>query len=801
MFAVGGRVPSRVTETTVATEAMVDGQLAYDDKKQLVRQALRDRIKATAGAYEYVWVYVADMTDSAVVYADMNDVLHQCDYAIDAANVVTLGEPVQVVRTYAPDPAVTPVPAGSGLVDDVVETDRVATPTDARVIEAKGTAADGGRIFRVRMIEAGDSKNGRRYPEAVLRAAASLYEGSKAYNRHRDLAELKSGTIEGMVGAYRQVEAQADGLYADLHLLPGATHAAEALDAALAGQADGLDPLIGLSHDVYATFKPVAENGVQLQEATTITKVNSVDLVSDPAAGGKASRVVANNDPTGAEPAIEKEDTVPTKEEILAAFKDASPEELAEVGLTKATETTVAPAPPAAPEKVLEGTLAQPKTGWMARAMIKEMTADAGLPQAAIEAITGALPDRITEADVAAQIAAVKGGLAILERASLVPTVTVTVTQESIDKKKAALDAFFDGRFSEGYYSFRQAFTDFTGLQPRSWDEDFNRTILRECFGPGFDSSQRAEESLTSSSWAQVLGDSVTRRMMAEYKLPELQSWRQIVSSMVPVNDFRTQRVGRIGGYGELPIVAEGGPYQPLTSPGDEEATYGINKKGGTEDITLEMIANDDVRKISSIPVKLGRASAQTLYRFVWGFLKDNATCTYDGVALFHANHGSNVTTSALSQSALTTARKVMREQQAYGDSSEVLNTTPRHLIVPAALEEKAWTLCTSVVSVGAVASDAELSRTAPNMHQGMNPIILPFLTDPSDWFLAADPSGINTIEIGFYLGKQDPELFSQADGNSGSVFTADKYTIKIRHIYNGSILDHRGFYGGVGVA
>ncbi|MDH2425777.1 hypothetical protein [Sphaerisporangium sp. TRM90804] len=801
--ASAGDQPRRVTETATAVEALIDGELSYDDKRELVRAALVARNRTQAGT-SYGWVYISDLTDSAVVYASFTDDLYQCDYTIGAGNTVELGEPFRVVRTYAPDPAAAPTPDEPVAGEVLVETHRVSAAADARVIEAKGTGADGGRIFRVRMIRAGDSKNGRRYPQAVLAAAAALYEGSKAFDRHRDLAELKSGTIQGLVGAYRQVEAAEDGLYADLHLLPGAKHAAEALDAALAGQADGLNPLVGLSHDVYATFTPVTENGVQLQEATAITKVNSVDLVSDPAAGGKASRVIANTI-TGAEPTTETEAPVPaTKQEILAAFKDATPEELAEVGLAKAAETTAVPAKPADPptsEKVLEGTVAQPKAGWMAKAMIKAMVADAGLPETAVEAITGALPDRITEADVASQIAGVKGGMAILERASLLPSVTVTVTQESRDAKIKALDAFFDGRHSEGYHSFKQAYFDFTGYRSTDWTEDVNRRILRESFGIGFDSGIRAEESLDTTTWAQVLGDSITRRMMALYSLPSLQSWRQIVSSFVPINDFRTQRVGRVGGYGTLPVVAEGGPYQPLTSPPDEEASYALSKKGGTEDLTMEMIVNDDVRAISAIPTKLGRAAAQTLFRFVWDFLRLNVVCTYDGVPLFHASHGNNITTSVLTQTALTTARMRMRQQAAYGDASEILDNTPRHLIVPAALEEAGWTLATSAVSVGGVATDAELSRTAPNLHQNLNLIVLSYLTDPSDWFLAADPAAVPTIEIGFFQGRQDPELFTQADGNVGSMFNADKMTLKIRHIYSGTVLDHRGFYGGVGVA
>ena len=47
------------------------------------------------------------------------------------------------------------------------------------------------------------------------------------------------------------------------------------------------------------------------------------------------------------------------------------------------------------------------------------------------------------------------------------------------------------------------------------------------------------------------------------------------------------------------------------------------------------------------------------------------------------------------------------------------------------------------------------------------------------------------------HQGRQDPELFVQNDATNGSVFTADKVTYKVRHIYSGTVLDHRGLSRG----
>lgn len=771
-----------VSENSV-TEALINGSRSWDDIRELVRRAVRNRLQNDAGMY--VWAYIVDISDTDVVYMAESDKLFQCGWSL-SGDVVELGEAVQVERTYAP------LPTGDGE-DQAATESRTVVEGLARVIEAKGKAADGGRIFAVRVIAYGDSKNGRRYPESVLRKAAGLYEGAKAYDHHRSEEEMRSGTIAGLVGYYRTATATSEGIEADLHLLPSAVHAAEALDAALAHE--GTEPFVGISHDVYAKFKPIQENGQQIQEATEITSVCSADIVAHPAAGGKATRVVAggiDNEPAGDAPAGQSTKESGVKpEDVLAALGKASDEQLAAVGLTKAGSKTTETDKPAATEKVTEA--GEAKDSMLGRWMIQQKVKDAELPESMVESLTAALPDRITESIVDAQIATVKGMLGNLERAGLAPTVTAKVTQESIEKKIKALDAMFAGNYREGYRSFKQAHADFTGRRRYAFDEDENRVIMRESIG-SYDSATRSTESMDTTSWDVVLGDAITRRMIALYSQPSLQTWRQIVSDIVPVNDFRTQRRERIGGYGTLPVVNQGAPYQPLQSPTDEEAVYAVIKRGGTEDLTFEMVANDDMKSVIQIPRLLGLAAAITLYRFIWDILPTNAAVTYDSTALFHANHGNTDNPAVLGQSTLSAARKKMRKQAAYGDSTNVLSTVPKFLIVPPDLEEIAFQLCTSAV---AVPSTPAGPSDTPNIHRGLTPIVIDYYTDANDWYTAADPALTPTIEVGFYQGREDPEVFTQADPTVGSMFNADKLTYKIRHIYSGTPLDHRWTYRG----
>jgi len=668
-----------------------------------------------------------------------------------------------------------------------------------RVLEAKGTGNDGGRVYRVQILKYGTSKNGNRYLESVMRNAAPLYEGAKAFDHHRTQAELQSSTLQGLVGTYRNVEATGDGLYGDLHLMPSQAHVAEALDQTIANQAAGLAPSVGISHDVMANFRaPTQVGGKRVREATAITAVQSADVVADPSAGGRAERQLESTQttPSGAEQVQESE--VQASAQLAAVLQTLSPEqraralEAAGLGPDGVTESTYPS------ERVVENTRTTEagtfsKASTIGRLVLKDKAEQANIDHRIVEAAVG---DRFTEADIDNWVSAYKAALAPAERVGLEPRNPVIVTREAVDKRKNALDLMFQGDFQRGYHSFRQAFVDFTGRAPRAFDEDFNRVMLRESYGTGFNST-RTTESMDSTTWAQALGDSVTRQMIREYTLDNLNTWRKVVR-IVPVQDFRTQRRIHLGGYGTLPTVLEGGPYQPLTSPGDEEATYAVAKRGGTEDVTLEMIANDDVRSISRIPGKLGRAAARTLYEYVWAFFSGNATYTGDSTAWFHTNHTNTDTSAGLSQTTLSTGRRKMIEQTAYGDTTEVLGIGPKYLIVPPELEELAYQLTQSRV---AIPSTPAGPTDTPNIHSamGLEYILVPSFTDANDWFLLADPNDVPSIELGFYQGREEPELFTQNDQATGSMFDSDRVLWKIRHIYNGTLEDFRGGYRGVG--
>lgn len=342
------------------------------------------------------------------------------------------------------------------------------------------------------------------------------------------------------------------------------------------------------------------------------------------------------------------------------------------------------------------------------------------------------------------------------------------------EKVADMLDAFFDPAHDDhaSARSFKECYANITGDHRVTGRLDAcDQVLLRE--------------SLGSTDFSNVLGDAITRRMIADYRTPGVYDvWRQI-ATIGNATDFRTQERTRFGGYGDLPIVAEAGPYTAVTSPTDEKATFAVAKRGGTEDVTLEMVKNDDAGAIMRIPTKMSRAAQRTLAKFVLDFIVNNAAI-YDAVALFHASHG-NLGATALSTATLAAARLAML-QQTEKDSGDRLNIGPKSLLVPTDLEEAA---------VDLFRRSTENDKTF-TQSLSLNVIPVWYWTDANDWATVADPMDIPTIEVAFLDGDEEPALFVQDNPTQGSMFTNDKMTWKLRHIYGGDVLDYRGMYKAV---
>lgn len=761
----------------------------YGQLLDLVRQAIRDKLRLSANGGDFYADVRGIWPDRVVV--QYKGRLYSYPYILTVDNTVALGEAQEVVADYAP--------VGTA-------------PAPVREAEAAFREAADGSI-EVTLIRAGRSGNRNYYPDAALREAAPMFEGVRVFAKS-DAEHIagKGKDVRNLIGGIYSVRF-IEGTVPDSGALVGTFKAIDPSDAAVTKMVEavkrGMQSLLGLSIDADARTRTRKAGAEKLREAVRFVKVHSVDLIVEPGAGGGLDRLTeaaADPDfppPTSTTETEQGSQAMPLwKQRMLEAVKAKDPAKYAAVNFETITDDEVVnlheavcgSLVPAAggsgnndPQRMSE---AQHQGGdntpltradlavFELRGTARDRIGAAKLPQASkdrlLAQVATATADRLTEAAVGDLIKAEGDYVARLTESGAVRVPmfgqgSIQVGDRSLTMRDM-LDAFWDpGHKDHGrVQSIKECYVEMTG----------DRQVtgrLREC------DQSRMAESLGSNSFAEVLGDSITRRMLDDYRAAvDFDGWRQLVS-VVPLNDFRVQHRTRWGGYGDLPAVAEGADYQPLGSPTDEEATYRATKRGGTEDVTLEMIKNDDVGVIRRIPGKLSRAAKRTLAKFVFDFLRNNQAI-YDGKALFHADHG-NLFTAALDKTALAAHRLAMLKQTEM-DSNDRIGITPTRLIVPVELQEAA----------------VDLFKLATNNEKTfiqtltMNIIPVWYWTDANDWCTAADPLDIPGIEMGFLDGKEEPELFVQDSPTLGSMFAADKLTYKIRHIYGGAVTDFRAF-------
>lgn len=695
------------------------------------------------------------------------------------------------------------------------------------------------------LIEAGMSANRHMYRPEVLQKAAPLFENIKAYVDHPNEIErqkaLPERSVKDIAGWFTNVKFQ------EGRGIVGTFTVAESQPwlKALLLQTHTQNPsLVGFSIMADGKVKASKNGDQSYWDVESIDQAFSCDLVTQPAAGGKIAELLESQNKevlkameleglTVDELVTKRPDILQKiqddlKEKITAEAKAAELAAVEEAKKKKADEDEKEAKEKAAScsENKEEDKVSEQESQKVtddikealkalkvqeSRMTLKEKLSESDLPKVIKDRISASMSNQVVTAEeIDKAIKDEKEVLGKLAESKDAPMFKQTVREmlAPVDKIGKALDGMFDGKSVDGVrpvQSLKEAYAAFTGKDYFEINSNPSE-ILRESLGytqfGRIKSDGRLSESATTSTWAEVLGDSITRKLQKEYNMPGLDDWKKLCSDIVSVNDFRTQRRGRLGGYGVLPAVNEGGVYQSLTTPGDEEVTYAVSKYGGLEDLTIETIANDDMGAVKRIPVRLARAAKVTLFRYVFGLITDNPTQA-DGTACFHANHN-NLGATALSHVTLGSARIAMRDQTSFVSTggavtsgTDFMMMKPKYLIVPNELEQLAWLLFNNETNPDTYTGTPY--TTNANWNRGVcEPMVVDFWTDANNWYLVADPQYANTIEMAFFGGKQEPEMFTQDQPTVGSVWSADKISYKIRHIYAGALLDWRAFYGAV---
>ncbi|MVT37330.1 hypothetical protein GO497_08985 [Acidovorax citrulli] len=352
----------------------------YGQLIDLVRQAVRDKLRLTANSDYYVDVRGIWPERVVVGYKGR---LYSYPYTIAQDNTVAVGDAAEVVAEYNPVGAASAPAAAPATAAAVREA--VGQDVTAQFCEAK----DGS--IEVTLIRAGRSGNRNYYPDATLREAASMFDGVRVFAKSdADHIAGKGKDVRNLIGGIYGVRF-VEGQTPDTGALVGTFKPLNPSDAAVMKMTEavkrGMQSLLGLSIDATARTKPRKAGAEQLREAVKFLKVDSVDLIVEPGAGGGLDRLVE-----AATDSINSQgNAMPLwKQRMLEAIKAKDPVKHAAVNVETATDDEVTQLY----EAVCGPLVPQPGTHRVAEAQ------DAPLTRADLQVfeLRGAARDRITAA-------------------------------------------------------------------------------------------------------------------------------------------------------------------------------------------------------------------------------------------------------------------------------------------------------------------------------------------------------------------------------------------------------------------
>jgi hypothetical protein len=320
-----------------------------------------------------------------------------------------------------------------------------------------------------------------------------------------------------------------------------------------------------------------------------------------------------------------------------------------------------------------------------------------------------------------------------------------------------------------------------------------------------FDPSHVALAAATTTTLADLAVNAMNKVVLDLYTNLTAYRWFEMITAVQPTDgSLQDMQWLQMGGVGALPVVAEGAAYTELDVT-DTKETSSFTKYGGYVGITDKMIRNSQIDRLQAIPRALTISAIRTRSAAIAAIFTQASgtgpTLAQDSTVLFHANHGSNVQTTAFSIAAWAAARLECAKMAELGSAARQV-LFPRFCLVPVDLYD------TALVAFGYGAGPGGYPGTD---HNDVNPygldrmgdprpvvVSVPEWTDATDWVYIVDPNiaPIICMSYGDNPGGRThpaPQLYSVTDPSSGLLFTNDTLPIKVRDIWAYGVATWRG--------
>ena len=341
-------------------------------------------------------------------------------------------------------------------------------------------------------------------------------------------------------------------------------------------------------------------------------------------------------------------------------------------------------------------------------------------------------------------------------------------------------------------YQMAEEFVRGSGIDTRGLTRE--DVAICAMFGPeraGINQRNAGPAYHVTGNFSNITLDSMNKAMMIGYtEAPS--TWKGPCRQATSVQDFKTINRVRMGAISNLPVWNDN-KNPEVASFTDAKESYAVEARSLEISYSYRLLVNDDMDVLSRTPAMMGAAAARTVNASVWAQVTANGLLS-DGVALFstatgarkraNTTTGSAVPTVATMQTLANLMRQMRGENTPEGaEGADVLNLSPRYLVGPSALDTTIKQLVLSAYDPAA--SQFQTYNTASQFI----PVIEPLLdaNSATRFYLFADPSTVDTIEVTFLQGQETPVTRSFLDDRTLAM------SVVVLQTYAAKAMNHRG--------
>jgi hypothetical protein len=288
--------------------------------------------------------------------------------------------------------------------------------------------------------------------------------------------------------------------------------------------------------------------------------------------------------------------------------------------------------------------------------------------------------------------------------------------------------------------------------------------------------------AMSTSDFDNILLNASNKTLQAAYAEAKPTWTRWARRNTAP--DFKAVNRVILSAAGALTERKEGQPIN-YSNLSDHKETYYLAEYTNGVRLTRQALVNDDLDAFGRLPRMWTAAAVRKEDDVAYAVVTTNASMGSPAAALFHADHDNLVSgTANCGAPTVTTvaaSSKLMRIQT--GLKAEILDLSPSILLCPVALDVTASQLIASLV-------DPSKSNATPNPYSGRLQVVSNARLDANSavaWYLLADPSVADTVEVCFLQDEPTPVLKQEAD------FDTDDVKFAVRHTVAAAALDFRG--------